>query len=104
MEVDAGKPERRGNQCASSLKRYRAVLTLPSGSTKLSHNLSSFADIVDELLAILRDAPDLHKPLLEEEKHRFFVPHVVNYLIFFERDHAAIPQDDITELSSPRQC
>ena len=57
-----------------SLKRYRTVLALPSGGTKLSHNLSSFADIVDELVAILRDASDLHKPGLEEEQRPVFLP------------------------------
>jgi hypothetical protein len=36
-----------------SLKRYRTVLALQSGGTELSHNISSFADIVDELVAIL---------------------------------------------------
>jgi hypothetical protein len=89
-----------------SLKRYRAVLTLLSGSTKLPHNIASFADIVDEFVAVFRDAPDLHKPLLKEEKRPFFVARVANYLIFFEGRHAAIPQDDIPKLSSktPRQC
>jgi len=57
-----------------SLKRYRTVLTLLPRSTKFPHNISSFADIVDELVAIFRDAPDLHKPLLKEEKRPFSLP------------------------------
>jgi hypothetical protein len=61
-----------------SLKRHGAVLTLLSGSTKLSHNISSFADIVDELVATFRDASDFHKPLLEEEKCLVVFPRVVN--------------------------
>jgi hypothetical protein len=73
---------------------------------ELPHNIAGFADIVNELVAIFRDAPDLHEPLLKEEKRSVFVARVANCLIFFEGRHAAIPQDDIPELSSktPRQC
>ena len=60
-----------------SLKRHRTVLTLLSGSTKLSHNISSFADIVDELVAIFRDASDLHKPCLKEERRLVSVLRIV---------------------------
>ena len=48
-----------------SLKRYRAILTLLSGSTKLPNNISSFAHIVDEFVAayrtifILRDIEEM---------------------------------------------
>src|ERR1700686_15696 len=87
-----------------ALQRYRAVLTLLSRSTKLSHNVSSFADIVDELMAILGNASDFHIPRLEEEKHPFVFPHVVNYLIFFEGRHATILQDDIAKLPSKGPC
>jgi Rad3-related DNA helicase len=89
-----------------SLKRHGAVLTLLSGSTQLPDNITGFADIVDEFVATFRDASDFHKPLLEEEKRLVFVRRIVNYLIFFEGCHGAIPQDDIAELSSkcPCQC
>jgi hypothetical protein len=87
-----------------SLKRYRTVLAPLFGGTKLSHNVSSFADIVDELVAILRDASDLHEPFLEEEKRLAFVPRIVNYLILFEGCRVAIPQDNIAKLSSKRPC
>jgi proline dehydrogenase len=88
-----------------SLQRYRTVLTRMSGSTKLPHYISGFADIEDELVAIFRSASDLHKPVLEEEKCLSFVSHIVNYLIFLEGRHASIPQNDINEFSSntPRQ-
>jgi len=46
--------ERRSDDLGS-FKRDRALLTLLSGSTELSHNISSFADIVDEFTAIFRD-------------------------------------------------
>src|ERR1700693_5822906 len=85
-----------------ALKRYRPVLTLLSGSTKLPDNISSFADIVDQLVAAFGDASDLHKPLLKEEKRLVVFPRIVNELTFFEGCHAAILQDDITEFFSKR--
>jgi hypothetical protein len=95
--------ERHGDNFGS-LKRHGAVLPLLSGNTKLPDNISGFADIVDEFVATFRDASDLHKPLLEEEKRLVLVRRIVNYLIFFERCDGAIPQDDIAKLSSKRPC
>jgi hypothetical protein len=31
-------------------------------------NIACLADVVDEFVAVLRDAPDLHESLLDEEK------------------------------------
>ncbi len=61
-----------------ALKRHRPVLTLLSGSTKLPDNISSFADIVDELVATFGDASDFHEPLLEEEKRLVVFSRIVN--------------------------
>jgi hypothetical protein len=45
-----------------SLKCDGAVLTLLCGGAKLSQNISSFTDIVNEFVAVFRDASDLYKP------------------------------------------
>jgi hypothetical protein len=60
------------------LQRHGTVLTLLSGSAELPDNISSFADIVDELVTTFGDASDFHEPLLEEEKRLVVFPRIVN--------------------------
>src|SRR5215472_7058574 len=89
-----------------SLKGYRTVPPPLPGSAKLPHNIACLADVVDELVAVLRDTSDLHEPLLDEEQRLIFVSAIVDNLVFFEHRDAAIPQDGITKLSPKhrRQC
>src|SRR6516164_9665763 len=89
-----------------SLKGYRTVPPQLPGSAKLPHNGACLADVIDELVAALRDASDLHEPLLDEEERLIFVSDIVDHLVFFEGRHATVPQDDITKLSPKhrRQC
>ncbi|HEX8797281.1 MAG TPA: hypothetical protein VF772_01650, partial [Terriglobales bacterium] len=62
-----------------SLQGNGTVAPLLPGSTKLSHNIAWFANIVDELVPVLGDAPDLHESILDEEKRTAFIPGVVDY-------------------------
>jgi hypothetical protein len=83
-----------------SLQGNGTVPPLLPGSAKLPHNIAWFANIVNELVPVASDAPDLHEPILDEEKRPAFIPYVVDYLVSFEDGHAAVPQGDITKLSS----
>jgi hypothetical protein len=82
------------------LKRHRTVLTRIFGSTELTHNVPALSDIIDELVAIPSDRPNLYKSAPQEEPCLVFVANIVEDLVFFNSRNGAISQHNIAELPS----
>ena len=89
----------------ASLQRHRAIGPEHAPAHgELSDNFSSFPDVINDLVPVLRNCANLDDATSEKEEGVISISWTIENVIFFERNWDAIRQQGVAEFAANNPC